>query len=85
MEISENITFEDGLPLSKQSEEFKSWYNNNIHPKITDQTIPDSLDEYNRPVSFTLQYETFTVKVYWLYILQDASSWACSDFNLEIN
>jgi hypothetical protein len=85
MTIAENVEFIKDLPLSKQSDEFRQWYNENINSQITDKIIPDSLDDYNRPISFTLKYDVFTVKVFWVYALQDSSSWACSDFNIQIS
>jgi len=84
MKITDNIEFMQGLPLSQQSDVFKQWYNENVHSQITDKTTPDTLDEYDRPVSFTLQSDGFTITVFLLYIFESSSSWACSDFNLEI-
>lgn len=86
MKITENIEFDETKPLlSEQSAEFQQWYNESISPKITDKTIPDALDEFNRPVSFTVQHENFTVTVFWLYIYEDTSNWACRNFKLKIN
>lgn len=84
MKITDNIEFTPGLPLSQQSAEFQQWYNENIHSQITDKTTPDALDEYDRPVSFTLEASGLTVRVYWLYIFESQSSWACRDFKIEI-
>jgi hypothetical protein len=67
MSITENIQFNELEPLlSKQSDDFRAWYNENIHSKISDQTVPDSLDEYDRPFSFTLEADGFTVTTEWL-------------------
>ena len=84
MKITDNIEFTPDLPLSQQSAEFQQWYNENVHSQITDKTTPNALDEYARPVSFTLQADGFTVTVFWQYIFESSSSWACSDFKIEI-
>lgn len=85
MKITDKIEFDELNPLlSKQTDEFRTWFNEKINSQITDKTVPDSLDEYDRPASYTLQVEGLTVKVSWVYIYENKSSWACSDFNLEI-
>lgn len=85
MNITESIQFNENEPLlSKQSDELKGWYNENIHSKITDQIIPDSLDQYDRPFSFTTEAEGFKVATEWQYIHKTKSNWACSDFKLTI-
>lgn len=85
MNITENIQFNESESLlSKQSDELRGWYNENIHSKITDQTIPDSLDEYDRPFSFTIEADGFKVTTEWQYIHKTKSNWACSDFKLTI-
>jgi len=83
IKITDNIEFNPELNLSGQSPEFKEWFNL-VNQQITDKTVPDSLDEYDRPVSFTIQVGNLVVKVFWLYIFQEKSSWACSDFKIEI-
>lgn len=82
--ITNEIIFDDEKKLHEQSSEFQQWYNEKIQSQITDRTIPDSLDEFDRPISFTLKADGITVKVYWIYIYQSPSSWACSEFKLEI-
>lgn len=85
MNIKENIQFNEIEPLlSKQSEDFRHWYNENIHSQITDKTTPDSLDEYDRPFSFTLEYDGYKVTTEWQYIHKTKSNWACGDFKLNI-
>ena len=85
MNITENIQFNELEPLlSKQSDEFRAWYNENIHSKISDYTVPDSLDEYDRPFSFTLEADGFVVTTEWQYIYKTKSNWACADFKLTI-
>ena len=85
MNIKENIQFNEIEPLlSKQSDDFRNWHNENIHSKISDQTTPDSLDAYDRPFSFTLAADGFRVTTEWQYIHKTKSNWACSDFKLTI-
>ena len=78
------IQFDPTQPLSKQTEEFKAWYNTNIGSKINDKTPIDSLDQYKRPISYTLQADGLSVVVSPRYIFQDSSNWACSDFHVKI-
>ena len=84
MNIAENIEFDETKLLSEQSKEFQDWYYSNINSQITDKTIPDSLDEYDRPFSFTMKHEGFSVKTIWLYKLDGKSDWGCKDFELTI-
>lgn len=84
MKITDEIEFIEGLLLSQQSSEFREWYNENIHSKITDKITPDAIDKYDRPVSFTIETLGLIVHVYWLYIFESQSSWACRDFKIEI-
>ena len=54
-------------------------------PQITLDTVPDSRDEKtNRPVSYTLTADGVTIRIVWIYIYEDSSSWACSDYQLFI-
>ena len=85
MKITDEIEFLENLPLSEQSLEFQDWYIENIGNKIDDKTIPDSLDEYDRPISFTVELDDFIVTVYWFYIYESRSNWACSKYELKIN
>lgn len=84
MNITDTIQFDESLPLSQQSSDFKTWYYKNVINQITDKTIPDLLDDFNRPVSFTVNVDNFIVTIFWLYIFQDQSNWSCSDFNILI-
>ena len=79
-----NFTDENGVLLSKCSDELRSFVTEKIIPQINLNTIPDSLDEYNRPVSFTIESDGVTIKIVWIYIYQDTSNWACSDYQLFI-
>ena len=85
MIIEKDIEFNQEEPLlSKQSEEFKKWFSDNIQLHITDQLKPDSFDKYERPVSFTIEYGGFLIVVKWIYIYECIESWACSDYELNI-
>jgi hypothetical protein len=83
MTIAENVEFIEDLPLSKQSDEFRQWYNENINPLIT-LDKKDSDDEFGRPYSFTVTFEKFTITIVWIYITDNAIDWRCSDFNIKI-
>ena len=79
-----NFTDNNGVMLSQCSDALRSFVTEKIIPQINLNTTPDGLDEYNRPVSFTLEAEGITVKVVWVYIYEDSSNWACSDYQLFI-
>jgi len=76
MNIAENIEFDETKLLSEQSKEFQDWYYKNIDSQITDKTLPDSLDEFDRPFAFTINYDSFIVETIWLYINETKSNWA---------
>ena len=78
------FTDENGVLLSQCSEELRQFVTGNIIPQINLSTVPDSLDEFNRPVSFTIEADGVKVKIVWIYIYQDVSNWACSDYQLFI-
>ncbi len=82
--ITNTILFDENLLLSKQSAEFQQWYNENVNILINDKLKPDLLDEYSRPMSYTVVVNTFQITIYPLYIYQDSSNWACRDFQLTI-
>ena len=84
IQITETVQFDESKNLSQQTPEFKNWYNQNVNVLINDKLVPDILDEYNRPKSYTVQVDAFTITIYPLYIYQDQSNWACSDFQLTI-
>jgi hypothetical protein len=84
MKITEKIEFIEDLPLSKQSLKFEQWYIKNIQIQITENTIPYSIDEFNRPKSFILTYLNFVVTVIWLYIYESKSNWSCKDILINI-
>lgn len=84
MNIAENIEFDETKLLSEQSKEFQDWYYKNIDSQITDKTLPDSLDEYDRPLAFTIVYDSFIVETTWLYIHETKSNWARKDYSLTI-
>ena len=84
IQINDTVQFEESKNLSKQTPEFKTWYNQNVIVLINDKLVPDILDEYKRPKSYTVKVETFSITIYPLYIYNDQSNWVCSDFQLTI-
>ena len=84
MKINDTIEFNESQTLSKQSTEFQVWYNQNVNVLINDKLIPDSLDRFKRPFSYTVKIESFTITIIPQYIYRDQSNWACSDFYLTI-
>jgi hypothetical protein len=83
MTIAENVEFIEDLPLSKQSDEFKQWYIENISTLIA-LDKKDSDDEFGRPYSFTVTFEKWTITIIWIYITDTVTDWRCSDFNIQI-
>ena len=84
MKITEEIEFIEDLPLFEQSLEFQKWYMTNVSSKINDKLIPDSLDEFDRPVSFTIEQDGFLITVFWFYIYESKSNWACKRHDIKI-
>jgi len=84
MKINDTIEFNESQTLSKQSTEFQVWYNQNVNVLINDKLIPDSLDRFKRPFSYTVKIESFTITIIPQYIYCDQSNWACSDFFITI-
>lgn len=85
MKILDNIEFDESKNLSKQSKEFQQWYNEKVNPLITDKLIPDRLDIYKRPLTYTVIVDSLTIVIYPQYIYKESSNWACSDFLIKIN
>ena len=84
MNITETIQFDESKMLSEQTKEFQQWYNDNVNVLINDKLIADSLDQFNRPFSYTVEVDTFIIVIYPQYIYRDQSNWACCDFQLTI-
>jgi len=84
MNITSKIKFDESKNLSGQTTEFKVWYNDNVNVLINDKFVPDMLDEFKRPKSYTVKVGTFTITILPIYIYPDQSNWACSDFQLTI-
>jgi len=84
MNITETIQFDESKMLSEQSPEFQQWYNEKVNALVNDKLIPDLLDEYKRPKSYTVKVDSFIVNILPIYIYPDKSNWACSDFDLII-
>jgi len=84
IQITGTTEFDETKLLSMQSSEFKEWYNKNVNILINDKLIPDSLDIFNRPISYTVIFDKFTITIYPQYIYSDQSSWACSDLQIKI-
>jgi len=84
MKINDIVEFDENQNLSKQTTEFQAWYNQNVNILINDKLVPDYLDRFNRPQSYTVVVGEFTIQVVPEYIYRDQSNWACSDFYLKI-
>jgi len=84
MKINDIVEFDENQNLSKQTTEFQAWYNQNVNILINDKLVPDYLDRFNRPQSYTVVVGEFTIQVQPEYIYRDQSNWACSDFYLKI-
>ena len=84
IKINDTIEFDESKLLSEQTKEFQEWYNENVNGLINDTLVPDSLDEFKRPMSYIVQVDTFTVTIFPNYIYHDQSNWSCSDFYVTI-
>jgi hypothetical protein len=84
IQITDTVQFDASKPLSSQTTAFQNWYNSNVSNQINAKLKADSLDAYQRPVSYTVTTGQLTVTVSPVYIYQDSSNWACSNFNLTI-
>lgn len=82
--LIDNIIFDETKPLSNQSGEFLTWYHKNISGLINSNLIPDSLDEFDRPVSYTVSFETYKITISYIYKLNLKTSWECTDYNIII-
>jgi len=82
MNITDTIMFDESKLLSEQTPEFQAWYNENVNVLINDKLVPDLMDEYKRPKSYTVVVDSFSVTILPLYIYPDQSNWACSNFQL---
>jgi len=82
MNITDTIMFDESKLLSEQTPEFQAWYNENVNVLINDKLVPDLMDEYKRPKSYTVVVDSFSVTILPLYIYPDQSNWACSNFKL---
>lgn len=85
IQITETIQFNDEEPLlSKQSFEFSKWYHENFHSKIIEPLNPLGFDNYGRPTSFLNKYDGWNCTTEFIYIYNDKSNWACSDFRITL-
>jgi len=84
MKINDTVEFDESKNLSEQTPEFQAWYNENVNVLINDKLIPNSLDRFNRPQSYTVVVTDFTIQVVPQYIYRDQSNWSCSDFKLTV-
>lgn len=67
IKINDTISFEEGIELNLQNEDFKTWFNENCQPQITfadgkNGTVQtcSSFDEFSRPSEWV--FEKLTVK-----------------------
>jgi len=84
IQITNTIVFDETKFLSEQSSEFKDWYNKNVNILINDKIVPDSLDTFKRPISYTITIDKFNIIIYPQYIYNEQNNWSCSDFKLKI-
>ena len=84
IQITDTIEFDETKLLSMQSSDFKEWYNKNVNILINDKLVPNSLDTFKRPISYTVIFDKFTITIYPQYIYSDQSNWACSDLQIKI-
>ena len=85
MEITNNIIFNELEPLlSKQTADFSQWYSENFHSKIIEPLNPIGYDDYGRPSAFINHYAGWKCTTEFIYIHNDGSNWACSDFKITI-
>lgn len=85
IEITDTIQFNSEEPLlSKQSPEFAQWYSENFHSKIVEPLHPIGYDQYGRPSAFINHYDGWKCTTEFIYIYNDGSNWACSDFRLTL-
>jgi len=84
IKINDTVEFDESKLLSEQTQEFQAWYNENVNGLINDKLVPNSLDEYKRPKSYTVTVFSFTITIDPIYIYPDQSNWSCSDFRLTI-
>lgn len=80
--LTDTIQFDESKNLSEQSPEFQAWFNEFVNPQINDRLQPDLLDQYKRPVSYTVHVDGYTITVFNLYINADQTNYACRDFQL---
>ena len=84
MNITDKIIFDEMLPFSQQSDEFKSWYNKNVNSQINENTEVKSIDAYNRPYLYSVMIDGFIVEIQPIYKADSQSDWGCSDFQITI-
>lgn len=85
IQLTETISFNEEEPLlSKQNQDFQSWYSENFHSKIVEPLNPTGYDQYHRPISFVNEYNNISIETEFIYIYENSNSWACSDFKLTI-
>ena len=85
MEITNNIIFNELEPLlSKQTADFSQWYSENFHSKIIEPLNPIGYDQYGRPSAFINHHDGWKCTTEFIYIHNDGSNWACSDFKITI-
>ena len=59
IKINDTISFEEGIELDLQNEDFKDWFNENIMPKIDFSDSCSKRDEWGRPSEWV--FDSLTV------------------------
>lgn len=84
MNINDTVEFDESKNLSEQTTKFQTWYNENVNTLISDTLVPDLLDQWNRPMSYTVKVGGFVVTIYPLYKIHEQSDWGCRDFQITL-
>ena len=85
--IEDGVAFDDGIyRIQDQTPEFQTWFNTNINQLINDKLKTDGIDQYGRPVSWSIYMKSLkkTITVIPVYIYNNPSSWAISTYTIKI-
>lgn len=82
MIIEGTIEFEPGKLLGEQSEEFKTWYRENV--EILAENASEELDQFSRPLSYIKTVGELKIIVYPVYIHEASNNWAAYMDKIEI-
>lgn len=81
-QITDTIFFDETKTIQEQTSEFQQWFFTNCN--ITDITLIDSYDNYNRPNKYHFNINNLTINVIPNYINDDITNWAISGYTIEI-